>query len=697
MIKMYIDNEEVVSNKEFTIKEEMLSASSTILNNCYPASWDLDHDYTNRYYYPKDYSKCLIYDYNEETRNNFEIIGETILDDTPSPTNPAIIETKTGDITQDLYGKAYTFSLGSIELCKIGNKKDRIYYDNGKWYVHKVINKVVLNGSEDWVYHSRNSSRTVTALFSLQNFINDMEHVSYDYDTVCDYFVPTNVYQNDVEGYFVHYSTRSYIYMSIDRTIANSKADFSTWLSNHHTTIYYILQNPTDTEITDTTLLEQLNKVAYNLLFSGIVKNTGDISLNPPDPKYCSLQILDFKTLLSEGDMLDFVINNKTVSQAINMVVNAISDYGFVLGNVNILGGDEIIGAYSTQEKTAYDVFQYLADITQSKWTTRMIDENTVAIDFYDPLLMPRANNIEYTTEYFKENNIDNITFKYGTYDYRNKQVILSDEVYGSIDYTETIVTDGYNKEFITSANIGEITEILVNNVSKTFATNDDEDLGVEADFYYTPNKNSFKSNSKDNAYSAGNIITITYIPIIKGRQVISNQTEIDRINTQINRKGVISRYETRNDILNINDLAKIGQTYLKYKGSAEIILTIYTTNNDLFNVGEITYFNAPIDELKQDYMVKNKELQTIATGESKNIWYVYQLTSSYNSENAINYFDNQRSKMVGNIAEGDFITRNYDIENSAIIIFENLTINEIDMSNYDNVLDFVLDSPLIK
>ena len=36
MIQMFIGNEEVVSNKDFTITEEMLSTSSTILNNCYP-------------------------------------------------------------------------------------------------------------------------------------------------------------------------------------------------------------------------------------------------------------------------------------------------------------------------------------------------------------------------------------------------------------------------------------------------------------------------------------------------------------------------------------------------------------------------------------------------------------------------------------------------------------------------------------
>ena len=60
MIKMFIAGEEVVSNKEFSINEEMLSASSTILNNCYPASWEITKDYVSNFYYPKDYSKFIL-------------------------------------------------------------------------------------------------------------------------------------------------------------------------------------------------------------------------------------------------------------------------------------------------------------------------------------------------------------------------------------------------------------------------------------------------------------------------------------------------------------------------------------------------------------------------------------------------------------------------------------------------------------
>ena len=54
-----------------------------------------------------------------------------------------------------------------------------------------------------------------------------------------------------------------------------------------------------------------------DMLFCGVVENTVNISLNPRYPHYCNLQVLDFKTFLSEGETLDFVIYNKTILEAI--------------------------------------------------------------------------------------------------------------------------------------------------------------------------------------------------------------------------------------------------------------------------------------------------------------------------------------------------------------------------------------------
>ena len=490
-LKMLINNEEVVCNKEFTITEEILTTSSTILNNCYPKSWENDRNYTSRFYFPKDYSKCKIY-------------------------------------------------------------------------------------------------------------------------------------KDDV------------------------------------------------------------------LVFCGVVKNSGNISLNPRYPHFCSLQILDFKTLLSEGETLDFVISNKTITEAIEMIIDTIKDYGFVLGNINIFGADDIIGAYSTQNKTAYDVFQYIADITSSKWFTRLVDEDTVAIDFYDPTLMERGKDIEYTTEWFKENNINDISFSYSSNDYRNKQIMQSDEVYANINYTELLLCNGYDNNYLVNTNIGTLISVSVNGVEKTFTTKANKDIGIEADFYYAPGKNQLET---DNSYIAGTQIQVIYQPLVKGRQIVYNSDEVDRIRTQTGRKGTIARYENRNDVLSSDELDKVGQSYIKYKGSAEVSLKIIIDDKDLYNIGQVVYFEAPINDLRQDYMVKRKEIKVINTTDQEKIFYTYELVSNFNSEKAINWFDNQRNKASGNIQEGESITRNIDIENSANIIYSNLTISEINAIG-NNILNSALNAP---
>ena len=62
MIKIYIDGTEVLCDKNIVIEEEMLNTPSVILNNVFPKAWENDKDYVSNFYYPPDYSKCLIVD-----------------------------------------------------------------------------------------------------------------------------------------------------------------------------------------------------------------------------------------------------------------------------------------------------------------------------------------------------------------------------------------------------------------------------------------------------------------------------------------------------------------------------------------------------------------------------------------------------------------------------------------------------------
>lgn len=408
-----------------------------------------------------------------------------------------------------------------------------------------------------------------------------------------------------------------------------------------------------------------------NLIFCGVAKNTGNVSLNPREPHYVDIQILDFKTFLSEGETLDYVITNQTVTQAITTVVNSISDYGFVVGNVEIVD-DTTIGAYSTLDKTPYDVFQYFANITGTRWFTRMIDDQTVAIDFYDPSMLNRGQNIEYTKEYFETNDIIDMKFNYSTRDYRNKQVIKSNQVFGGTNYTETFIADGTSDTYILSANVGKIISIIFAGSQLSFTTKENRELGYTADVYYSFGQNSLIT---DSVFLANAVLQVTYTPLVEGRQIVYNSDEVNRIETSIGRKGVVARYETRNDTIDSNELYLIGKSYIKYKGTSEITLTV-KSRQSLWNIGDVVYFDAPIDELDKDYMIKSKTIQRLPLNDV--IFYTYELTSSFNDEKAINYFDNQRAKNSGNITEGQFIKRNIDIPNEVIIVFDNLQIEEV-------------------
>jgi hypothetical protein len=450
--------------------------------------------------------------------------------------------------------------------------------------------------------------------------------------------------------------------LSTSSIILNNVMPKSWYENNTYTNQFYLPEDYSKCEIYDDT----------TLLFEGVVRNTGNISLNPYQLKMISLEVLGYKCLLSEGKTLDFVINDKTIDQAIDMIIEEIGDYGFKKGTIDLVAKNDIIGAYSTLDKTAYDVFQYLSEITQSKWFVRK-DGNDLAIDFYDTDKLPTKPNIEYTQQYFKDNSIVDITYSYNTRDYRNRQIITSDSVLANSTTTELTLYSG-SDNITTSYPIGKLVGIQVDDGEMTIATTGEEELGIDADFYWEVNSNEIKINT---SIPTNAKIEVTYYPIIKGRQIVENEDEINRISTLNNRNGRISRYETRNDIIDSKELNKIGQTYIKFKGQAEVELKLTTLNNNLFNIGDKVYFEAPIESLQTEYLVKSKEIQINKTKDYENVFYIYTLTNTFNGENAINFFDNQRRKNSGNMEEGQFITRYIDINNTCNIIFDNLKIEE--------------------
>ena len=132
------------------------------------------------------------------------------------------------------------------------------YNSKGKWLLTKKIGKVVLDGSENgWGYDSAK---------------NYFRCPSYTYDNL-----PTSATQNRLSKYFtnvvdwkefrdnttldgMHIEPTGYK-ICIRNTNYTLTNDFKNWLSTHNTTVYYVLATPTVEEITDSTLINQLENV----------------------------------------------------------------------------------------------------------------------------------------------------------------------------------------------------------------------------------------------------------------------------------------------------------------------------------------------------------------------------------------------------------------------------------------------------
>ena len=142
-------------------------------------------------------------------------------------------------------------NLANIYLAKMPNTtyKNRIYKNNGNWYFEENVKKAVLDGSE---------------VITIQNIGTDNWYYQLSvncYKTdqlkqICSHYNNSGIYNSNTyqgimmltEGNFVR------IRYGEEDTVANFKA----WLSNNNVTLWYPLVNPVTTQITNTTLINQL-------------------------------------------------------------------------------------------------------------------------------------------------------------------------------------------------------------------------------------------------------------------------------------------------------------------------------------------------------------------------------------------------------------------------------------------------------
>ena len=134
----------------------------------------------------------------------------------------------------------------------IGEYKDTFIKVDGNWYERHYIGQVVLNGTENWIDSiSQYGGVTLTGLLSSSPNIA--------LSNILKYQSGSTAWTED--GKF-GFNSSGVLWCKISNTI-NSLNDWKAYLNSNNMIIYYHKYPHTDTEITDTTLISQLEAI-YN-------------------------------------------------------------------------------------------------------------------------------------------------------------------------------------------------------------------------------------------------------------------------------------------------------------------------------------------------------------------------------------------------------------------------------------------------
>lgn len=124
------------------------------------------------------------------------------------------------------------------------------------WYTHNEVGKTILNGTEeDWSAFSVNYEYQ---LKTERKAITDTEGLFFE-NLISSHFVSTTATSTGMANHsFSYFSSGGNRYFRIRYNEITSLDDFKTWLSSNNVTMYYPLAISTDVEITDSTLISQL-------------------------------------------------------------------------------------------------------------------------------------------------------------------------------------------------------------------------------------------------------------------------------------------------------------------------------------------------------------------------------------------------------------------------------------------------------
>lgn len=155
--------------------------------------------------------------------------------------------------------QSYPISLGSIELCKLGDYQDYIYKSGDDWYLHKEVGKYVYNNDLS------GNGVTTTRVDMITPVLPIAPNISTQYTAISNMYRPTPASSTGLSGT----TSQSRIRINTSVDYATSYDEVKALAAANNLTIYYALATPVDTEITNEALIEQLEAILAAHTYAG--------------------------------------------------------------------------------------------------------------------------------------------------------------------------------------------------------------------------------------------------------------------------------------------------------------------------------------------------------------------------------------------------------------------------------------------
>lgn len=439
-------------------------------------------------------------DANSSATSKIQLYGDIYQEGTPTPSNPQNIDVVTGSniihISDGENEKTFTIDLGSLELCKIGEYQDYIYKNDNKWYVHKEIGKITFDGSERWNFDSSSLANVnrfrmwsgeiiFTSLTSSSNAITNQLPILNNYSSTTEHYY--SLTDNLGTNYFIFYN----------KTIAPDLDTFKDYLNGHNLIVYGSLKNTTTTEITDATLISQLEAI-YNF---NLYDNINIISTNSSN--------LEPYLKLTYGTSKNFTIWSLKNKNYGDISLDAWDIIKFNLGDEHYLTYNDNTLTYELNIMTNIS--------TQIPTKQKEVTTNVVGGDMETNIKMLKT-----TLDYVK-----------------NQISLLVSETSGLTEQTNQLVMD-----ILSTQNIFQITGgvNLINNSQFLF-----EDLNSE--YWSFTNNGSNPYNNIGNGYDANLIGKTTAVAKIKLRDTIAQTTTENIVNLLENQQYTLNYSYTQDNL----------------------------------------------------------------------------------------------------------------------------------------------------